>query len=132
MAVTFLDLVTNSVIFSTTVDMTCVLREMAAEGSSVRPQDLAVISPQRRANILRFGDYDTERLHIPPTAYDPRPRSPARLTGAVPGAQEEVAVFWVRVKWTNSAGRTAARPMSQTTVPAAMVSGRLFDWSQIT
>ncbi|WP_411144386.1 Tn3 family transposase [Streptomyces sp. x-80] len=69
--VKFLGLVASSVIFSTTVDMTTVLRQMAAEGWSVCGEDLAVISPHRRDNVLRFGDYDTEGLHVPPGAYDP-------------------------------------------------------------
>ncbi|MEU7647288.1 hypothetical protein [Streptomyces huasconensis] len=33
---------------------------------TIRTEDLAVISPHRRDNVLRFGDYDTTSLHIPP------------------------------------------------------------------
>lgn len=64
-------MVASSVIFSTAIDMSSVLREMAAEGWAIRPKDLVVISPQHRANILRFGDYDTDGLHIPPSPYNP-------------------------------------------------------------
>ncbi|MGW2188411.1 Tn3 family transposase, partial [Streptomyces sp. NPDC001719] len=56
----------SSVILSTTVDMTTVLRQMTAEGWKVRGADLAVISPHRRGNVLHFGDYDTDGLHVPP------------------------------------------------------------------
>jgi hypothetical protein len=28
------------------------------------------ISPHRRDNVLRFGDYDTTTLHVPPGTYD--------------------------------------------------------------
>ncbi|MFJ4806974.1 Tn3 family transposase [Streptomyces murinus] len=70
-AVKFLDLTASSVIFSTTIDMTTCLRDMATEGWTVRPENLAVISPHRRTNVLRFGDYDTDGLHIPPAVYDP-------------------------------------------------------------
>ncbi|WDO11307.1 hypothetical protein ME763_36840 (plasmid) [Streptomyces murinus] len=52
--------------------MTTGLWGMAAEDWSVRPTDLAVISPQRRANVLRFGDCDTAGLHVLPSTFDPR------------------------------------------------------------
>ncbi|WP_274919543.1 Tn3 family transposase [Streptomyces sp. WZ-12] len=70
-AVKFLDLVASSIIFSTTIDMTGTLRQMVSEGWTVLPEDLAVTSPHRRENVLRFGDYDTDSLHIPPGDYDP-------------------------------------------------------------
>jgi hypothetical protein len=69
-AVKFLDLMANSIIFSTTVDMTDTLRQMAAQGREVNPDDIAALSPHRRDNVLRFGDYDTATLHIPPGPYD--------------------------------------------------------------
>ncbi|MEU4540761.1 Tn3 family transposase [Streptosporangium sp. NPDC023825] len=65
-AVKFLDLVAASVIFSTTIDMTKTLRQMAHEGWPLRASDLAVLSPYRRENVLRFGDSTTDGLHIPP------------------------------------------------------------------
>ncbi|MFK0294722.1 Tn3 family transposase [Streptomyces sp. NPDC090442] len=69
-AVQFLDLVASSVIFSTAVDMTHTLQTMAADGWAIRAEDLAPISPHRRDDVLRFGDYDTTTLHIPPGTYD--------------------------------------------------------------
>ncbi|WP_413807633.1 Tn3 family transposase [Streptomyces sp. OE57] len=70
-AVKFLDLMANSIIFSTTVDMTDALRQMAAQGWEVNPDDIAALSPHRRDNVLRFGDYITDQLHVPPPAYNP-------------------------------------------------------------
>ncbi|MGW1617076.1 transposase [Streptomyces sp. NPDC002285] len=70
-AIKFLDLVAASVIFSTTIDMTRPLRQMAHEGRTLHASDLAVLSPYRRENVLRFGDDTTDQLHIPPTAYNP-------------------------------------------------------------
>lgn len=67
----------NSIIFSTTVDMTDTLRQMAAQGREVNPDDIAALSPHRRDNVLRFGDYDTATLHIPPGPYDSALRLPA-------------------------------------------------------
>lgn len=70
-AVKFLDLLASSVIFSTTIDMTRTLRQMSREGWTLPASDLAVLSPYRRENVLRFGDYTTDQLHIPPPDYDP-------------------------------------------------------------
>lgn len=61
----------GSVIFSTAVDMTQVLRDMARVGWTVDPADLAVLSPYRRETIRRFGDYNTDGFHIPPAPVDP-------------------------------------------------------------
>ncbi|MEV4975915.1 Tn3 family transposase [Streptomyces scopuliridis] len=52
-AVKFLDLMANS-IFSTTVDMTDTLRQMAAQGREVNPDDIAASSPHRRHKGLRL------------------------------------------------------------------------------
>lgn len=76
-AVKFLDLMANSIIFSTTVDMTDTLRQMAAQGWELSPDDIAALSPHRRDNVLRFGDYDTATLHIPPGPYNSALRLPA-------------------------------------------------------
>lgn len=70
-AIKFLDLVAASVIFSTSIDMTKTPRQMAREGWTLNASDLAVLSPYRRENVLRFGDYTTDRLHIPPPVYNP-------------------------------------------------------------
>ncbi|MFI1801501.1 Tn3 family transposase [Streptomyces sp. NPDC020379] len=68
-AIKFLDLMANS-IFSTIVDMTDTLRQTAAQGWELSPDDIAALSPHRRDNVLRFGDDDTVTLHIPPGPYD--------------------------------------------------------------
>lgn len=70
-AVKFLDLLAASVIFSTSIDMTWTLRQMSHEGWTLNASDLAVLSPYRRENVLRFGDYTTDLLHLPPPAYNP-------------------------------------------------------------
>ncbi|GAB2916779.1 hypothetical protein [Streptomyces heilongjiangensis] len=57
-------------IFSSTVDMTDTLRQMVAQASELSPDDIAALSQHRRDNALRFGDYDTATLHIPPGPYD--------------------------------------------------------------
>lgn len=44
---------------------------MAREGWNLQASDLAVLSPYRRENVLRFGDYTKDQLHIPPPAYNP-------------------------------------------------------------
>jgi hypothetical protein len=88
-AVKFLDLMANSIIFSTTVDMTDTLRQMGAQGWELSPDDVAALSPHRRDNVLRFGDYDTATLHIPPGPYDSALRLPAdglAVTGRRAGA----------------------------------------------
>ena len=41
------------------VDITEVLRQLAAEGWEIDPEDFAVLSPYRREVIRRFGDYAT-------------------------------------------------------------------------
>ncbi len=68
----FLNLVANSVVLSVAVDITEVLRQLAAEGWEIDPEDFAVLSPCRREVIRRFGDYVTEGLHVPPAPFDPR------------------------------------------------------------
>ncbi|MEU9457089.1 hypothetical protein [Streptomyces sp. NPDC048277] len=57
--------------------MTDVLRQMAVQGREVNPDDVAALSPHGRGNVLRFGDYDTATLHIPPGVYDSALRLPA-------------------------------------------------------
>ncbi|WP_416238158.1 hypothetical protein [Streptomyces mutabilis] len=53
------------------------LRQMAAQGREVNPDDVAALSAHRRDNVLRFGDYDTATLHIPPGPYGSALRLPA-------------------------------------------------------
>ncbi|MFF7240072.1 hypothetical protein [Streptomyces collinus] len=57
--------------------MTDTLRQMAAQGWEPSPEDIAALSPHRRDNVLRFGDYDTATLHIPPDPYDSTLHLPA-------------------------------------------------------
>ena len=44
---------------------------MAREGWTLHTADLVVLSPYRRENVLRFGDYTIDQLHVPPPAYNP-------------------------------------------------------------
>lgn len=48
---------------------------MSREGWTLRANDLAVLSPYRLANLLRFGDYTTDQSHIPPPGYNPALRT---------------------------------------------------------
>ncbi|MGW7824107.1 Tn3 family transposase [Streptomyces puniciscabiei] len=70
-AVKFLDLLAFSVIFCTTIDMTSTLSQLSDDGWTLKTGDLAVLSPYRREYVLRFGDYTTDQLHVPPPAYSP-------------------------------------------------------------
>ncbi|MEW1914744.1 Tn3 family transposase, partial [Kitasatospora sp. NPDC085895] len=90
-AVKFLDVLASSRIFSTTVDMTHVLRRMAREGWTLSASDLTVLSPYRRENVLRFGDYTTDQLHIAPPACNPTLHSPENAdaeSAARPGPRQ--------------------------------------------
>jgi hypothetical protein len=66
-----LNLVANSVVLSVAVDITEVLRQLAAEGWEIDPEDFAVLSPYRREVIRRFADYATEGPHVRPAPFDP-------------------------------------------------------------
>jgi hypothetical protein len=69
--------------------MTDTLRQMGAQGWELSPDDVAALSPHSRDNVLRFGDYDTATLHIPPGPYDSALRLPAdglAVTGRRAGA----------------------------------------------
>ena len=70
----FSTLLTNAVIFHTTLDMMkLVLRQLAAEGWEIKPGDLAVLSPYLTMRINRFGVYATDEISImPPEQYDAR------------------------------------------------------------
>ncbi len=95
-AVKFLDLLASGVVFSTTIDMTAVLSRMAREGWTLHTSGLAVLSPYRRENVLRFGDYTTDQLHVPPPAYSPTlhappPRSRPGVSSATATRQQPVS-----------------------------------------
>ena len=66
----FSTLLTNAVIFHTTLDMMAAVRELIAEGWSITFADLAVLSPYLTARIQRFGEYATGEITLTPDAYD--------------------------------------------------------------
>jgi TnpA family transposase len=68
--VKFSTLLTNAVIFHTTLDMTMVLRELIAEGWTITTEDLALLSPYLTSRIQRFGVYATDEITLTPDAYD--------------------------------------------------------------
>jgi TnpA family transposase len=68
--VKFSTLLTNAVIFHTTLDMMTVLRQLAAAGWEIKPGDLAVLSPYLTMRINRFGVYATDEISVMPEKYD--------------------------------------------------------------
>lgn len=68
--VKFSTLLANCVIFHTAVDMTTVIRDLAAEGWTITAEDLATLSPYLAAHIQRFGTYATDEVTLAPHAYD--------------------------------------------------------------
>jgi TnpA family transposase len=74
----FNTLLANCVIFDTALDMTAVLRELAAEGWDLTPAALGSLSPYITEPIKRFGEYATDGLTIPPAAFDARLNLPRR------------------------------------------------------
>jgi len=68
----FNTLLANCVIFHTALDMTAVLRELAAEGWDLTPVALGTLSPYITEPIKRFGEYATDGLTIAPAAFDAR------------------------------------------------------------
>ncbi|MGH3857260.1 MAG: transposase, partial [Pseudonocardiaceae bacterium] len=66
----FSTLLTDAVIFHTTLDMMTVLRELIAEGWTVTAEDLAVLSPYLTFRIQRFGVYATDELALTPEPFD--------------------------------------------------------------
>ena len=65
----FSTLMTNAVIFHTTLDMMTVIRELIAEGWQITPADLAVLSPYATAPIQRFGVYATDEIALTPEPF---------------------------------------------------------------
>jgi TnpA family transposase len=68
----FSTLLTNAVIFHTTLDVMTVIRELIAEGWEITLEDLAVLSPYLTARIQRFGVYATEEVALVPEPFDAR------------------------------------------------------------
>ncbi|WP_107050577.1 Tn3 family transposase [Streptomyces sp. NRRL F-2580] len=69
-AVKFLDLMANGIIFSTTVDMTGTLRQTAAQGWELSPDDIAALSPHRKDNGCA-----SATATPPPSTSRPAPRT---------------------------------------------------------
>ena len=67
--VKFSTLLANCVIFHTAVDMTTVIRDLAAEGWTITAEDLATLSPYLTAHIQRFGTYATDEVTLAPDAH---------------------------------------------------------------
>jgi len=78
----FNTLLANCVIFHTALDMTAVLRQLAAEGQTITPAALGALSPYITERIKRFGEYATDGLTDPPAAFDPRLDLPGRAAAA--------------------------------------------------
>ncbi len=58
-------LLASSVILANTADMSAVLRNLAAEGYTIRRDDLAQLSPYLTRHIKRFGDYIVDAEMVP-------------------------------------------------------------------
>jgi TnpA family transposase len=82
----FNTLLANCVIFHTALDMTTVLRELAAEGWDLTPAALGSLSPYITEPIKRFGEYATDGLTDPPAAFDARLNLPPRSGDAAAAA----------------------------------------------
>jgi TnpA family transposase len=59
-AIVYNELVTNAVALQNVVDQTLALHMLKAEGVSIRPADLAFLSPYATSKLKRFGDYPTD------------------------------------------------------------------------
>jgi TnpA family transposase len=59
------DLVSNAVILQNVVDMTHILKELAASGVEFTKSDIAALSPYLTRHIKRFGDYEIDLENIP-------------------------------------------------------------------
>jgi hypothetical protein len=88
--VKFSTLLTNAVIFHTTLDMMAVLRQLAADGWEIKPEDLAVLSPYLTMRINRFGVYATDEISVMPEEYDARLPGIDLAVEPVPRSGEEL------------------------------------------
>lgn len=59
-AIVYNELVTNAVALQTVVDQTQALHTLKSKGISIRPSDLAFLSPYTTSKLKRFGDYPTD------------------------------------------------------------------------
>jgi hypothetical protein len=94
-AVKFDALLTYCLIFHNTPDTAQAVRELQAEGWRIDPEDLAEVSPYLTEKIMRFGEYSTHELDLPPEACEPhldvdfarldsQPSGPGPLSEVVP------------------------------------------------
>ncbi len=69
----FKELVTNSLIVQNAADLTDVLRSLAAEGYTLRREEVSQLSPYLTAHVKRFGDYiiDLDSVSAPPNGEMP-------------------------------------------------------------
>lgn len=63
-------LIANLIIFPNTYSMTQALTEMAAEGITLSPELLSVLSPYRTEHINRFGRYELRERNVPEVNYN--------------------------------------------------------------
>ena len=59
-AIVYNELATNAVALQNVVDQTQALHMLKADGVSIRPADLAFLSPYATSKLKRFGDYPTD------------------------------------------------------------------------
>ncbi len=59
-AIVYNELVTNAVALQNVVDQTQALHTLKSNGVSIRPADLAFLSPYATSKLKRFGDYPTD------------------------------------------------------------------------
>ena len=59
-AIVYDELVTNAVALQNVVDQTQALHMLMAQGVSIRPADLAFLSPYATSKLKRFGEYPTD------------------------------------------------------------------------
>lgn len=62
----YIDVLANAVIIQNAVDMTHVLRELAAEGYTVTRETISYLSPYLTEHIRRFGQYRIDMELLPP------------------------------------------------------------------
>ena len=62
----YIDVLANAVIIQNAVDMTHILRELAAEGYTVTRETISYLSPYLTEHIRRFGQYRIDMELLPP------------------------------------------------------------------
>jgi TnpA family transposase len=98
-AIKFNDLVANLVILSTTLDISVAVNRLLAEGFPVHAEDLATISPYRKDNVKRFGEYVLDmnaaageldgHLELPTNLVQLRPGLASTLSSAAGATSEK-------------------------------------------